>query len=337
MSSILKHFVFAEPWWLLLLAAVPLLCFLGYRRGVNHYLTFPTLRVLGTLGSKPKNRTWNFRPLLIPLALIPAILGLARPQWQKHFETRTASGIDIIVALDTSFSMDIRDFVSPQDLVIKPQRRLDAAKEVIAQFIENRPDDRIGIVSFAARPYLASPGTMDHDILIEKLGELVLVNGEEGGTAIGSAISAAATSLEELKDSKSKIIVLVSDGESNSGQLTPLEAAEFSAELGTKIYTIAIGTEDGRLPNGIQVAKQQEFDVKTLQNIAKITKGEFYRALNYSGLKNAFQSIDELEKTEVEKERWTKSRELFHYFVGISIALLLLVLTIHALNPPPLP
>ncbi len=337
MTEFFKHFHFAQPWWLLLLAVIPLLCFLGYRRGVNNYLIFPTLRVIGTLGAKPKNRTWRFGPLLIPLALIPAIIGMARPQWQKHFETRNASGIDIIVALDTSVSMEIRDFVSREDQIIRPIRRLDAAKNVIANFIEDRPDDRIGIVSFAARPYTASALTMDHDIVIEKLGELVSVQGDEGGTAIGSAIAASATRLEQLQESKSKIVVLVSDGESNSGQLTPLEAADLAAEIGIKIYPIAIGTEDGRLPNGRQVVQQVEFDVETLKEIAEKTDGEFYRATNYSGLEDAFKTIDELEKTEVERERWTKSRELFHYFAGASVLLLSLILAYTAFNPPPLP
>jgi len=304
---------------------------------VSNFLIFPTLRVLGTLASKPKNKTWRIQPLLLPLALIPAIFAMARPQWQKHFETRTASGIDIVVALDTSYSMEIRDFVSPEDKVFRPLRRLDAAKNVIAEFVKGRPDDRIGIVSFAARPYTAAVLTMDHEIIIQKLAELVPVGGEEGGTAIGSAIAASSTRLDQLQESKSKIIVLVSDGESNSGQLTPIEAAELAAEVNIKVYPIAIGTEDGRLPNGVQVAKSQEFDVETLQKIAKITEGEFYRATSYSGLEDAFKTIDELEKTEVERERWTKSRELFHYPLGVSLGLILLFLGLQALNPPPLP
>jgi len=338
MSEFFRHFVFAEPWWLLLLAVIPLLCFLGYRQGVNNYLIFPTLRVLGTLGAKPKNRTWRIKPLLLPLALIPAILAMARPQWQRHFETRTASGIDIIIALDTSGSMQAQDFVAVDGQQMRAIMRIDAAKRVISEFVKGRPDDRIGLVSFAQRPYTASALTLDHKILNEKLFDLDLVQKEdEQGTAIGSAIAASATRLEQLQESKSKVIVLVSDGNNNSGRLTPIEAAELAGELGVKIYPIAIGTEDGKLPNGRQVASPQWFDVETLQKISEITGGEYYRATKFSGLEDAFKTINDLEKTEVERERWTKSNELFHWFAGASVAFIMILLALSAVNPPPLP
>lgn len=338
MDGFLSHFVFAQPGWLLLLPLVPVLLFAGYRKGSRHFLIFPSLRLLGTLATQPKRRPWRPDLLALPLCLIPLILALARPQWQNQYENRKASGIDIIIALDTSYSMEIRDFISPEDRVIRPERRLDAARNVIAAFIENRPDDRIGIVSFAARPYVACSMTLDHEILIDKLGELVTVDSEEeGGTAIGSAIAASATRLEQQQEAKSKIVVLVSDGESQSGELTPEEAAEFAKEIGIRIYTIGIGTENGRLSGGIQLNVGQEFNVETLKNIASITGAEFFRAKNYTGLSEAFQSIDQLEKTEIERESYVVAQELYHWFLGLGLLATLGTLLFQTVNPPPQP
>ncbi|MDB4484368.1 VWA domain-containing protein [bacterium] len=196
----------AEPWWLLLLLGVPLLMLLGYRQGTRSWLVYPTLRVLGTLGLKPKDRPFHFAPLILPLMLIPAIFGLARPQETRSRTSSTASGIDIIIALDVSYSMSTTDFYESDNGMRRPQRRINAAKKIITEFIERRPDDRIGIVSFAARPYTVAPITLDHQILEFTLRDVALVSDRtEGGTAIGSAIVAAGDRLETLtRDSGKK-------------------------------------------------------------------------------------------------------------------------------------
>ena len=330
----LENFVFASPGWLFLLLAVPALIFLGFNQGTRSWIIYPTLRVLGTFGWKPKDQPFCIAPLILPLALIPAIMGLARPQFQEDRTSRTASGIDILVALDVSRSMEIKDFDYVTGRGLRREPRIDAAKKVITDFIKERPDDRIGIVTFAARPYTVAPLTLSHEIIAHALEPIKLVDGDESGTAIGSAISAAATRLENLQNSKSKVIVLVTDGMSNSGQLSPLEAAELAADLDIKIYPVAIGTESGRLRNGIP---QKEFDEETLKKIAEITKGDYYRARNYTGLRDAFSSIDELEKTEVQRESWIQSEEIYPWFILPSMIVVFLFLAATALSPPAMP
>ncbi len=347
--KIFNDYVLAEPWWLLLLLAVPALMFLGYRVGSRSWIIYPTLRVLGTLGLKPKNRVFRFAPLILPLMMIPAIIAMARPQEAKTRTSRTASGIDIMIALDVSYSMSTPDFYDSTARMRRPERRIEAAKKIITEFLKRRPDDRIGIVSFAARPYTAAPITLDHQILAHTLKDIALVNSRtESGTAIGSAIMAAGERLENLKrdeeeevdttkvkaKTKSKIIVLVTDGASNSGQLSPMEAAGIVADLDIKIYPVAIGTPQGRLQGQ---STGQEFDTATLKKIAETTKGDFYRALDYVGLREAFKSIDELEKTEVKRNTWIVRTELYPWFIAPSALLIFGFLAFTALNPPPMP
>ncbi|MEN8785557.1 MAG: VWA domain-containing protein [Akkermansiaceae bacterium] len=341
--SFFDNYDLAEPWWLLLLLAVPLLMLLGYRQGTRSWLVYPTLRVLGTLGHKPKDRPFHFTPLILPLMLIPAFIGLARPQETKNRTSSSASGIDIIIALDVSYSMSTADFYESDNGMRRPQLRINAAKKIITEFINRRPDDRIGIVSFAARPYTVAPITLDHQILEYTLRDVALVKDRtEGGTAIGSAIVAAGERLETLmrKDdnegpkSKSKVIVLVTDGASNSGQLSPTEAAGLVADLDIKVYPVAIGTPQGRI---MGTNTGQEFDTETLKQIATITKGDYYRARDYVGLREAFKSIDDLEKIEVERKSWIIRKELYPWFVGASAFLILGFLSVTAFNPPPMP
>lgn len=333
--SFLDHFLFAHPWWLLLLLIVPLLIFLGYRLGAQSWIVYPTLRVLGTLGYQPKDQTFRIAPLVFPLLLTPAILAMARPQWQNERSSRTASGIDIMVTLDISQSMDTQDFFSSDPRFRRAERRIDVARQVLSNFIAARPDDRIGIVTFSGRPYTVAPLTLDHEILKLKISEIVLVSGRysEGGTAIGSAINAASIRLDNQKKTKSKIMVLLTDGASNSGKMSPQQAAELAATLGIKIYTIAIGSEDGRLRGH----NRQEYDEKSLIRIASTTKGEFFRAKDITDLKEAFQSIDELEKTEVERATWIQVKEYYPWFLVPSVIGFAVYFLFAAFNPPPAP
>ena len=339
-------YALAQPWWLLLLLLVPLLTFLGYRQGARSWIAYPTLRVLSTLGWKPKDKPFRFAPLLLPLFLIPAIFGMARPQATKTRTSRTASGIDIMIAIDVSESMNAADFYESGSTLRRGEMRINAAKKIIGEFIKKRPDDRIGMISFAARPYTVAPVTLDHEILTHTMNQVALIrNNSEGGTAIGSAIIASGQRLEKLRlnideedkssvASKSKIIVLVTDGASNSGTIKPKAAAEVVADLDIKIYPIAIGSPEGRL---IGRGNTQEFDMSLLQEIAKITGGDCYRATNYDGFREAFKSIDELEKTEIKTHTRILRKELYPYFIAPSIILILGYLGYTAFNPPPMP
>jgi len=335
MREFFQHFTFAEPAWLFLLLALPPLFFLRNRIGAGAGVGFPSLAILYSLGRPPRERPGAFTFCLLGLALAAAILALARPQWRNHFTVRTASGIDILIALDVSRSMDIRDFY-PRDDRRRRERRLDAAREVIENFVRRRPDDRIGMIVFAARPYSLSPITLNHDWVIDNLRRFSLGDIDPGGTAIGSAIAASATRLTQ-REAKSKIVVLVTDGANNSGKLKPVPAARLAATLGIRVYTVAIGTEEGRLPASVMSNPRQEFDLPTLRTIARLTEAEYFRARTTRGLRDTFAGIDALEKTEARHHHVVESRDLYQWLVGASFLLSFLSLGLRTLDPPPLP
>ena len=222
MRAFLEHFRFAQPGWLLLLLVALLLLALRRGRGSEAAVVFPNLSVLVSLGRRVRLLAWSLGLPLAFLALGCAILAIARPVWRNEYQSRSASGIDIMLAFDVSLSMDIEDF-SDQGM---PMKRIDAAKRVVGDFISRRPEDRMGLVAFAGRPRDASPITLDHPWLRRSLEELRLTReGQmgtiaESGTAIGSALAAASVRLE-ARDAKSKIIVLITDGASNSGKNFP--------------------------------------------------------------------------------------------------------------------
>ncbi|MFK7851554.1 MAG: VWA domain-containing protein [Akkermansiaceae bacterium] len=318
-ESFLTHFRFVHPGWLLLLLPCFLLLLLRKGRGATEAVVFPNLGVLASLGNKVKRVAWGFGVPLIFTSLVFAIIGMARPVWRNEYQSRIASGIDIMIAFDVSLSMDINDFRFQG----RPLRRIDAAKKVVDAFISRRPDDRIGLVGFAGRPVSVSPITLDHDWLRQGLSGLKLNrNGrgtvEEQGTAIGSALATSATRLDN-REAKSKIIVLITDGASNSGKISPLEAAKHIKTLGIKTYTVAIGTKEGRVSGSIQRFPRQEFDLPTLRKIASETNAEHFWAQSLEDLEDNFQTIDELEKTESRSLTVTDDRELYMWFIGISL------------------
>jgi Ca-activated chloride channel family protein len=336
MSAFLEHFRFAQPGWLLLLLPAFLLLFLRRGRGPDAAVMFPNLSVLVSLGARVRRTAGGIGLPLAFLALFISIITMARPVWRNEFQNRTASGIDIMIAFDVSLSMDIDDFIDQGERV----RRIDVAKAVVDDFISRRPDDRIGLVAFAGRPRDASPITLDHKWLRSALNELRLNDQfergtvKEQGTAIGSALAAAASRLD-ARDAKSKIIVLITDGASNSGKISPIEAAEQAAKLGIKIYTIAIGTKDGRVDRRIMKFPYQEFDIPTLRKIASLTGAEHYWAQNLESLKNTFSTIDRLEKTEAKTHTVIEDNELFPWFLGLALFFALASAATLALNPPP--
>lgn len=318
-EDFIEHFRFAQPGWLLLLVPVSLLILLRRGRGATGAVVFPNLGVLLSLGSRVNRLAWNVGVPLLFVSLFFAILGMARPVWRNEYQSRVASGIDIVMAFDVSLSMDINDFRKDG----RPMRRIDAAKLVVDSFIGKRTDDRIGLVAFAGRPVSVSPITLDHDWLRQGLDGLKLFRNNEGtveeqGTAIGSALATAGTRLDN-RDAKSKIIVLITDGASNSGKISPLDAAKHIKTLGIKVYTVAIGTKEGRVSGRIQIYPRQEFDLPTLSKIASETGGEHFWAQSLEALEDNFQTIDNLEKTESRSITVTDDRELFGWFVGLSL------------------
>jgi len=313
-EDFITHFRFAQPGWLLLFIPSLLLLLLRRGRGAAGAVVF-----LVSLGKRVSRLAWNLGVPLVFTSLVFAILGMARPVWRNEYQSRSASGIDIVLAFDVSLSMDIDDFRMDG----RPMKRIDAAKRVVDSFISRRPDDRIGLVAFAGRPVSVSPITLDHDWLRLGLDGLRLNRQgigtvEEQGTAIGSALSAAATRLDN-RDAKSKIIVLITDGASNSGKISPLEAAQEIKTLGIKTYTVAIGTKEGRVSPGIQSYPRQEFDLPTLRKIASETGGEHFWAQSLEDLENNFRTIDQLEKTESRSLTVIDDRELYAWFVGVSL------------------
>ncbi len=336
MSDFLEHFRFAQPGWLLLLLPVLLLLALRRGKGSEAAVVFPNLSVLVSLGKRVRRVAWNFGLPLGFLALFCAILAMARPVWRNEYQSRSASGIDIMLAFDISLSMEIPDFIDQGRRV----QRIDVAKKVVDEFISRRPEDRIGLVAFAGRPRDASPITLDHQWLRNSLNALRLNRSDqmgtiqEQGTAIGSALSAAAVRLE-ARDAKSKIIVLTTDGASNSGKISPLEAAEHAKTLGIKIYTVAIGTKEGRVDRSVMTFPYQEFDLPTLQKIATMTGGEHYWAQDLAALKRTFSTIDSLEKTDAKSITVIDDTELFPWFVGATLLAALAAALYLALNPPP--
>jgi Ca-activated chloride channel family protein len=336
MSGFLEHFRFSQPGWLFLLIPAFLLLALRRGKGSDAAVVFPNLSVLVSLGKRVRRVAWNLGLPLAFLALFCAILAMARPVWRNEYQSRSASGIDIMIAFDVSLSMDIDDFV---DQGVRA-RRIDVAKKVVDDFISRRPEDRMGLVAFAGRPRDASPITLDHQWLRKSLSELRLNDRndmgtiKEQGTAIGSALAAAAVRLE-ARDAKSKIIVLITDGASNSGKISPIEAAEHAKTLGIKIYTVAIGTTEGRVDPSIMRFPYQEFDLPTLQKIATLTGAEHYWAQDLAALKKTFTTIDNLEKTDAKSLTVIDDTELFPWFVGVTLLLALASAFYLAFNPPP--
>ena len=263
------------------------------------------------------------------LAIALLIVALARPQQGNTTTEINASGIDILLAVDVSSSMKAMDFT----LQGKEVDRLAVVKNVVASFIDNRPNDRIGLVAFAGKPYLVSPLTLDHNWLERRLRSLS-IGMIEDGTAIGSAIG---TGLNRLHDerAKSQIVILLTDGVNNSGRVPPLVAAEAAAQaMGTKIYTIGAGTR-GLAPYPIVrfgkkrlVQARVDIDEETLRKVAEKTGALYYRATGTDSLEKIYSAIDTMETTTRTIKKFEQSRELFPYLLALVIVLQVLSLIV---------
>lgn len=334
----LTDYQLGSPWWLLLLLALPLLSWLRGRWGRAPAVIFPTTFLMRGIARPARSHAGSFTLGLVLLSLLAAIVALARPQRVMSYDETTTEGIAICLTVDVSLSMLTEDF----RVGGTPTNRLVAAKRVMRDFIRGRSSDRIGIVAFAGAPYLPCPMTLDHEWLEQNI-ERVQTGITGDGTAIGSGIAAAAQRLDLEKTAKSKVLVLITDGANNSGRLSPQDAAKLAATLGIRIYTVAIGTPGEHiipLPGGrIHRSGRQEFDEPTLIEVARIGNGAFYKAQDVDALERIFKTIDQLEKTEVQKRSVVETEEIFQPFVIAAASLLGLALILGQtlLRTSPLP
>lgn len=256
--------------------------------------------------------------ILRSLAILLLTIALARPQASNSWRTESTEGIDIMMALDISGTMIAED--------LKPNR-LKAAKDVASEFIMSRPNDNIGLVVFAGESFTQCPLTTDHAVLVN------LLNGIDyglidDGTAIGLGLANAVNRLKDSK-SKSKVIILLTDGSNNSGDIAPITAAEIAKTFGIRVYAIGVGSYGQvripvQTPLGIQYqTMDSEFDEKSLQDIAAMTAGQYFRATDNAKLRNVYQEIDKLEKTKINVREYNKKNEEFYVFALIAFVLLL--------------
>ncbi|RKY41703.1 MAG: aerotolerance regulator BatA [Candidatus Makaraimicrobium thalassicum] len=317
----------ANPWVLALCVLIPPLVYLTGKLGTRTQSSFRFSNQDLVRDLKPSLRAVLSRNLIYlrAVSLFLLILAAARPQSAIEETKIHVEGIDIVLAVDSSGSMRAMDF----EMRGKRVDRLVAVKDVVSKFIEKRPNDRIGMVAFAALAYTVCPLTLDHDWL-EKNLERVRIGMIKDGTAIGSAISAA---LNRIKDTeaKGKIIILLTDGRNNAGRISPMAAAEAAAALGVRIYTIGAGTK-GLAPfpvpdmfgNTVLRPVQIEIDEGLLRKIAETTGGAYFRATDTGSLKEIYGRIDELEKTSMEETGYNIYRELFAFVLIPGLALLVL-------------
>ncbi len=306
---------FAHPYLLFLLLLLPLAAWLKGRRGQPPAFVYSSVQLLRAVTNVTRAKSGGFLAALRWLVLALFIVALAQPRHTKFDTTKaTASGVDIVVAFDLSGSMEVPDFA------VRNQRvnRFEVARAVLKQFVDKRPNDRIGLVVFGGSAYIASPLTLDHDFLQKNIDRLRL-HMIEDNTAIGTALSTAVNRLRELK-SKSKIVILMTDGANNAGKVAPLTAAEAAQALGVKVYTIGVGNREEVLRMGLNPGLLPDDD--TLGQIAKMTNGKYYRADNTEHFQEIYADIDKLEKTEADVKKFAQHTELFPWLLAIGLALL---------------
>lgn len=324
-------FRFALPWVLALLAVLPLLAMRRHRsrRGAQP----ATMRhsMAGLARDLPQSWRVTWRPVLVAMRLLSialVVVALARPQFVHARETITGEGIEIALALDVSGSMASLDF--------EPQNRLEAAKAVIGAFVEERTYDKIGLVVFAHEAFNVNPLTLDHNMLDRSLEQVELATdlGLEDGTAIGLGIANAANMLAN-SEAEGKVIILLTDGVHNAGQIDPFTAAEAAKALGIRVYTIG-AARPGQVPvpvksmfGGTEVVYQESvLDEETLYRVAEITGGRYYRAQDTAGLRAIYDEINELEKSQVEVQVFNRYQELAGWLLVPGTALTVLETTL---------
>ena len=311
---------FEDPHFLFLILAIPALVYVYARRrrsGAIRYSDVESLR------QSDVRRTGRRRHVLFALrvfALAALILAFSRPQTGVTSETVSAEGIDIVLAIDVSSSMLAED--------LEPNR-LEAAKAVAAEFVEGRRNDRIGLVVFAGEAFTQVPLTLDYSVVTDLLGQME-VGMIEDGTAVGMGLATAVKRLQ-ASDAESQVVVLLTDGRSNTGEIGPVTAGQMAQALGVRVYTIGAGSQgmarvpiDDRLRGRQYVTVEVDIDEASLQEVAETTGGRYFRATNREGLGQIYEEIDALETTEIEVQNFTSYGELYHYPLAAGLLLLLL-------------
>lgn len=314
---------FLNPEFLWLLALLPLVAIWRGRKGRVAAVEYSNVEIARTVARETRSRPARWTTMLRLLVATLIIVGLARPQYGQGRSEVQASGVDLMLAVDVSSSMEALDFtVNGQ-----PESRVEVVKSVVSKFIESRPDDRIGLIAFAGAPYLVSPLTLDHEWLKQNL-DRVRTGLVEDSTAVGSAL---ATCVNRLRDqpSKSKVVVLLTDGMNNAGKVAPQTAAEAAKAMGVKVYTIGAGAQgEAPVPVKDQFGRQQivmakvDVDEAALKQIADETGGKFFRATDTDSLKKIYAEIDRMEKTTHQVKKFEKYHELFAWAVVPGLMLL---------------
>lgn len=318
----MSNYEFHSPWLLLGLLIVPILAWWYYTRVYCRPLSIP----LPGIGNVPQTRSIRGMlsyalPILSLIGIASLVVALARPRLALKEEEVKADGIDIMLVMDLSSSMLAQDF---------EPNRLEVSKVMAESFVDKRPYDRIGLVVFAGESYTQSPITVDHKIIKEFL-KSQQVGLLEDGTAIGMGLASAVNRLKDSK-SKSKIVILLTDGSNNSGYIKPMTAAEIAKEVGVKVYTIGVGSTGtarapvGRRPNGTFVygMTRVEIDEQLMNEMSKLTGGQYFRATNSQQLEQIYAYIDRLEKTEIEVNVYKRYQEKYRPFLLFGLALLLI-------------
>ena len=319
------EFANKEYLFLLLLAIPYIIWYVMYRKKSE-----PTIRMADTFAFRYAPRSW--RVMLMPIQLLLRlgcfaiiVIVLARPQTQNSWKNQTVEGIDIMLAMDVSTSMLAED--------LRPNR-IEAAKQVASEFISGRPNDNIGLTIFAGESFTQCPMTTDHSSLLSLLQNVRTDIAQRGliedGTAIGMGLANAVSRLKDSK-AKSRVVILLTDGSNNRGDISPLTAAEIAKSLGIRVYTIGVGTNGtARYPypmpgGGVQyVNLPVEIDTKTLSSIAASTDGDFYRATNTQELRGIYKEIDKLEKSKLNVKKYSRRYEAYQPFALAAFIMLLL-------------
>ena len=313
---------FESPWFLCLLLLIPVFVTMELRSRKRSALRFSSVSLFGVMR---RSNAVSYRRILLvlrSLALLFLVLALARPQTGRSSSEVLSEGIDIILCLDTSGSMQALDYQIDNQRV----SRLQAVKQVVARFINGRKSDRIGMVVFAGNAYTQCPLTLDYGVLSSFL-DRVQVGMAGDMTAIGSAL---ATSVKRLRDSKakSKVVILLSDGRNNAGAIDPETAARLARTYQVKVYTIGAGSTgpapfEVDTPFGKRIVYQdQDLDETTLKKIADLTNGEYFRASDTKSLEAVYNKIDAMEKTKVQVKEYREYTEQFPFFLITGIILL---------------
>ena len=320
------EFANKEYFFLLLLLIPYIIWYLMYRKNSE-----PTMRMSDTFAFRYAPKSWKVRLMPLQMLLrmftfVMIVVVLARPQTKNSWKNKSVEGIDIMMAMDVSTSMLAED--------LKPNR-LEAAKQVAAEFIVGRPNDNIGLTIFAGESFTQCPMTTDHASLLNLLQNVrtdIAARGLiEDGTAIGMGLANAVSRLKGSK-AKSRVVILLTDGSNNRGDISPMTAADIAKSLGIRVYTIGVGTNKSApypmpVAGGVQYVNMPvEIDNETLRNIAKATDGDFYRATNTKELQQIYKEIDQLEKSKLNVKKFSKRYEAYQPFAIAAVVALLLEL-----------